>query len=77
MTSMNSSLDLEPIAADALRDVFASRFERQLVSVSLDDIPEVPGDAPWLISTVHLEGSQAPGIVHLQVSESLMDLLNK
>jgi len=77
MTPMNSSLDLDPIAADALRDVFASRFERQLVPVSLDEIPEAPGDAPWLISTVNLEGSQARGSVHLQVSESLMDLLNK
>jgi CheY-specific phosphatase CheX len=77
MIPMNSDLDLDPIAAEALRDVFTSRFEPQLVRVSLDEIPEAPGDTSWLISTVNLEGSQARGSVHLQVSESLMDLLNK
>jgi CheY-specific phosphatase CheX len=76
MIPMNSSLDLDPIAAEALRDVFTTRFERHLVPVSLDEISEVPGDASWLISTVNLEGSQARGSVNLQVSESLMDLLN-
>lgn len=76
MIPMNSSPDLAPIAAEVLRDVFATRFEQHLVPVSLDEIPEAPGDAPWLISTVNLEGSQARGSVHLQVSESLMDLLN-
>lgn len=77
MIPMNSDLDFDPIAAEALRDVFTSRFEPQLVRVSLDEIPEAPGDTSWLISTVNLEGSQARGSVHLQVSESLMDLLNK
>lgn len=76
MTPMNSCLDLDPIAAESLRDVFATRFERQLVRVSLDEISEAPGDAPWLISTMNLEGSQARGSVHLRVSESLMNLLN-
>ena len=77
MTPMNSSLDLDPIAAEALRDVFATRFVLQLVPMSPDEVPEPPGDASWLIGSVKLEGRQARGSVHLQVSEFLMDLLNK
>jgi len=76
MMPMNSDLDLDTIAAEALREVFATCFDLQPIPVSLDEMPQVPDDALWLIGSVNLEGSQARGSVHLQVSEGLMDLLN-
>lgn len=76
MIPMNSDLDLDPIAAEALRDVFATRFELHPLSVSPDEIPQATGDALWLIGSVNLEGKQVRGSVQLQVSEGLMDQLN-
>jgi hypothetical protein len=76
MMPMNSDLDLDSIAAEALREVFATCFELQPIPVSPDEMPQALGGALWLIGSVNLEGSQARWSVHLQVSEGLIDQLN-
>jgi hypothetical protein len=76
MIPMYSGLDLDRIAADALREVLGTRFKRPPFPVSPDEIPGAPGDALWLTSSVSLEGTKTQGNVHLQISESLLDPLN-
>lgn len=77
MIPMNHGLDLDPIAAQAVRDVLATGFKSHPIPVLPDEIPEDSGDASWLTSLVNLEGTEACGIVHLEISESLLDRLNE
>ena len=77
MIPMRPGPDFEQIAGEALGGVLATRFKLNPVSVSLDEIPEAPGDVLWMTSSVNLEGTQAQGSVHLQISESLLERINE
>jgi hypothetical protein len=69
--------DLDSIAAAAVREVFAIGFSLHLVPESPDEIRDAPEDGLWLTSLVNLEGRRTGGIVHLEISESLLDQLNE
>lgn len=77
MIPMNHGLDLDPIAAQAVRDVLATGFKSHPIQVLPDEIPEDSIDAAWLTSLVNLEGTHARGNVRLEISESLLDRLNE
>jgi hypothetical protein len=76
MTSIKPDLELDRIAAHALRDVLVTQFKMPDFAASPDQSSSAAGDGDWLTGSVNLESPQMKGGVLLQMSEPWLSTLN-
>lgn len=75
MISIKPDLELDRIAAHALREVLLTQFKMSACAASPDESSAAAVEH-WLTGTVKLEGPQIQGEVHLQMSETWLGTLN-